>query len=486
MRLPRDSEIALARRVVVVVGLAYLVAQLVAFSLDRPPSWDEAIYLSQVTPGAEALPFVPSRARGITFLALPVLQLGGSLLQLRLFLAVASAAVLTASFRMWAQVIGFGAVAGAILFAGSWPALFYGSELMPNLWMALIAVAATAILARRLAGGEGRYDELVAGGLVALAALIRPLDAVVLTAALLLLPIVGRRATLSWIGLLLLGLVAGWAPWLAEMTARFGSPGEAFAAAARLGHTGRWSLFENARQYLALSNGPSIGPVANPDIPVSGALWLGGLAILVVMGITAARGRGLLLALAVPIAAGIALAAEYVLFTDAQAPRFLLPALALAAVPAGLGLISIVTEIREREGVGPVRFIAIAIISIIVIGLVVVQVGIGAKVEAGVAGQRAAADHAGFEVRRLAGGEPCFVYSEASFPIVGFSADCRAAPLGNVLAAWRDRADRFDRDGVRLFLVLHRTEAIPAPRGIALLAEVPSQGKLTWFIYGHR
>src|SRR5687768_13928234 len=127
MRLQRDPEIALARRLLLVVGLAYLAAQLLVFSLDRPPSWDEAIYLSQVAPGAEALPFVPSRARGITFLALPVLQLGGSLPQLRVFLAVASAAALIASFRMWVPVLGLGAVAAAVLYAGSWPALFYGS-----------------------------------------------------------------------------------------------------------------------------------------------------------------------------------------------------------------------------------------------------------------------------------------------------------------------------------------------------------------------
>lgn len=81
-----------ARRLILLIGLAYLTTELVLFSLDRPPSWDEAIYLSQVAPGAEPLPFVPSRARGITFLALPVLQLGGSLSHLRLFLAVASAA----------------------------------------------------------------------------------------------------------------------------------------------------------------------------------------------------------------------------------------------------------------------------------------------------------------------------------------------------------------------------------------------------------
>ncbi len=270
MSVPPDSEVAFARRLLLVVGLGYLAVQLIAFSLDRPPSWDEAIYLSQVAPGAEALPFVPSRARGITFLAIPVLQLGGSLGDLRLFLAVASAAALTAAFRMWARVIGLGAVAAAVLFAAAWPALLYGSELMPNLWVALVCVAATAVLARRLASGEGRYDELLAGGLVALAALLRPLDAVVLTAALVLVPIALRRGTISWTVHLVLGLAAGWAPWLVEMVGRFGSPAAAFSAAARLGHTGRWAVFENVRQYLALSDGPSIGPVADPQVPALG------------------------------------------------------------------------------------------------------------------------------------------------------------------------------------------------------------------------
>jgi hypothetical protein len=483
MRLPRDSEITLARRLVLVVGLAYLAAQLLAFSLDRPPSWDEAIYLSQVTPGAEPLPFVPSRARGITFMALPVLQLGGALAQLRLFLAVASAAALIASFRMWVPVVGFAAAAAALLFAGSWPALFYGSELMPNLWVALIGVAATAVLARRLTDREGRYDELVAGGLVAVAALIRPLDAVVLTAALVLLPVALRRASAAWTVHLVLGLIAGWTPWLVEMTGRFGSPGEAFAAAARLGHTGRWSLVENARQYLALSDGPSIGPVAEPDVPVSGLLWLIGWLILVILGVRASS-RGLLPSVVVPLVAGIALGVEYVLLTDAQAPRFLLPALALLTLPAGLGLVSLVAGIGDREGPRPVRKVAAGGARILLIAWAVVQMGTAARVEADVTGQRASAQRAGLEVRTLAARERCQVYSEGSFPIVGFSAGCRAAPLGKVLAGWKDRSDRLEGDGVRVFLVLHRTEAIPPPEGTSLLAEIPSEGELTWFIYG--
>ena len=69
------------------------------------------------------------------------------------------------------------------------------------------------------------------------------------------------------------------------MTGRFGSPAEAFAAAARLGHTGRWSLFENVRQYLALSDGPSIGPVANPGVPASGVLWSARARVLVTLGV---------------------------------------------------------------------------------------------------------------------------------------------------------------------------------------------------------
>lgn len=480
---PSDSEVATARRLLVVVGLGYVVVQLLAFSLDRPPSWDEAIYLSQVAPGAEALPFVPSRARGITFIALPVLQLDGSLVQLRIFLAVASAAALTGAFRLWASVIGFGAVAAAVLFAGAWPALLYGSELMPNLWVAIVAVAATAVLGRRLARGEGRYDELAAGGLVAIAALIRPLDAVVLTAALVLLPFAVRRATVSWVAFLGLGLVAGWAPWLVEMTGRFGSPAEAFAAAARLGHTGRWSLFENARQYLALSDGPSIGPVANPGVPASGVLWVLGVAVLVTLGVRAAMSRGLLASLVVPTAAGVTLAAEYVVFTDAQAPRFLLPALALLMIPAGFGFAAALVQTRDRRGVPAARLVAIVAATLVVVWGIF-QFAVATRVEGGVTEQRASAQRVGLRIRALAGGQLCLVYSEVNFPIVGYTARCRAAPLGKVLATWQDRARHLEAEGIRAFLVFHRPQAVPPPEGTTLLAELPSRGTSRWFIYG--
>jgi len=483
MDLPREAEIATARRLVVLVGLAYLGIQLVLFSTDRSPSWDEAIYLSQVAPGAEPLLFVASRARGITVLAIPVLQLGGSLTILRMFLAVVSAIALTGAFRMWAPVIGTGAVAAAILFAGAWPTLFYGSELMPNLWVALIAVAATALLARRLSRGEGRSDELVAGGLVAVAALFRPLDAVVVTAALVLLPVVFRRATWSWVGFLLLGLVAGSAPWLIELTARFGSPGEAFAAAARTGHAGRWSPVENARQYLALSDGPSLGPVDSPEVPIAGALWLLGLLVLIGIGFRASQQRGTVPSLVVPAVTGLALAAEYVVFTDAQAPRFLLPAFALLAIPAGVGLSSIVTGLRSSVPIRSSRVLGRVIASALVLVWLIVQIAIAARVEDSAAAQRASAARAGSQIRALAARQPCFVFSESSFPIVGYTAGCRAAELRDGLGSWRERLDRLAGEGTEPFLVLHRTEEPEPPDGAVLVRTARSDGDRTWYVY---
>ena len=109
-------------------------------------------------------------------------------------------------------------------------------------------------------------------------------------------------------------------------------------------------------------------------------------------------------------------------------------------------------------------------------------VGIAARVEADVTDQRASVRRAGLEVRRLVSGEPCQVYSAGSFPIVGYSAGCRAAPLGTVLDGWSRLSDRLEGDGVRVFLVLHRTKPIAPLRGTDLLAQprrVSSRGSST-------
>ena len=60
------------------VGVGFLVTQLVVAPPGRPSGWDEAVYVSQVTPGMEAMFMAAWRARGITLLIAPVTLLGGS------------------------------------------------------------------------------------------------------------------------------------------------------------------------------------------------------------------------------------------------------------------------------------------------------------------------------------------------------------------------------------------------------------------------
>lgn len=483
MRGPDAAEIATARRLVVLVGLGYLVAQLVLFSLDRAPGWDEAIYLSQITPGAEPLLFAPSRARGITLLVAPPLQLGASVPQVRLFLVLASSAALIACFRMWAPVIGRAAPAAALVFAGSWPTLFYGSEVMPNLWAAFPGVAACAVLARRLTIGEGRNDELIAGGLVGLMALVRPLDALVLAAVLVVVPLVLRRGSVAWATLVPLGVLAGWAPWLVEMGGRFGGPLEALAKAARVGHAGGVSLLENVRQYLALSDGPTAGPFADPRVPIIGLLWLVGLSVLVALGILDARRRGDPAVAVVTAVAGLALAVEYVVFTAVPAPRFLLPGLALLSIPAGLGLARLLPGILHPSSTGGVRVAGAFAAVIVVTAWTASQLVVATRIETGVVGHRDAATRAGAEIRRLANQEPCQVFSSASYPMVGYASGCRASPMESAAGRWEDRVIRAERDGFRRFAVFEGQRAPAPPAGTSATADVPSERGRTWFIF---
>src|SRR5712691_2449186 len=149
-------RIAPSARWLITIGAGFFAAQLILFSVHRAPSWDEAVYLSQVTPGAHAVFFAPSRARGITLLVAPVVGLGGSIAAVRVFLAAASSVALAASFLPWISVLGPAAALAAFLFGLCWLGLFYGSEVMPNLWAALAGVAAVGVMAPVLAGNRSQ------------------------------------------------------------------------------------------------------------------------------------------------------------------------------------------------------------------------------------------------------------------------------------------------------------------------------------------
>jgi hypothetical protein len=468
-------ERALARRLLILVGAGYLLTQLVLLSPHRGPSWDEAIYLSQVAPHMPALAFSPSRARGITLLVAPVLQLGGSLAAVRMFLAVASAAALTLAFWTWAPITGLGAPLAGFLFGFSWLGLFYGSEVMPNLWASILGVAVVGLVARRLAGDGWPWNVPAAAVLLGLMALFRPPDALVAAAAVALYVALFRREAWRVLVALGVGLALGWLPWVVEMSVRYGGPVEAFRQASGVGHVTAGGVGSRVLQQLALTDGPVIGPQVPRVIPVGGLLWWGGLVVLSAVALIRGRRMATLGALSLATLTGVALAVEYLVFVSGLAPRFLSPAYALLVLPTAWGLVSLVRGGAVARAGG---YVALA--------LVVVwggwQVVTADRIETDAVRARASVQDAGLAVRGLAEGRPCLVASTEGYPQIAYAARCAGKWLHGVGEAEVAPLSSLAGAGDRVFVVLPSPPPPASPLAALEPRPVPTAG-VRWLVY---
>jgi hypothetical protein len=464
-----SRDVRMARRLLLAVGAAYLAVQLLLFSPDRAPSWDEAIYLSQVTPGVHAIAFAPSRARGISLLVAPITMAGGSVSDVRLFLAALSSVALAASYILWVPALGLVAPVAAFLFVFTWLGLFYGSEVMPNLWAAILAVATAGALVGRV-DDDARWGAVGAAALVGLMALIRPADALVLGGALALYVLLFRRSSSRALLSLGAGLAIGFGAWLVEMSVRFGGPTRAMREAAALGHLTALGVGERVLQNLALTNGPTIGPEAHPHVPLAGVLWWGTTAGLTVVAVVRTRPprRD---AVRCAILAGSTLAATYLVLVAGLAPRFLLPAYALLSLPAAAGLISLLTGGTGGRTVGAA---AVAVLA----GLTVWQLGMARTIGTAATTARETVAAVGGEVGRLAAGRPCVVASAGAFPQVAFASRCAGRGLAGTDAASLAALRSSVPPGERLFVVLPT-----APPATSPLASMPASSVEGWFVF---
>ena len=250
-------------------------------------------------------------------------------------------------------------VGAGALFAGLWPTLFYGPAAMPNLWCALGALAATGWVVRAVRGAAGPVETAGAGAAVALVALMRPADgfwlALPLALAVTLVP--GRRRP-RLCAALAGGLAAGCAPWTAEAFAHYGG------LAARLYRAGEiqgglgWNVAVD--DHLRALAGRTLCRPCDVGWESPGtAVWWVALPLLAAGGILAARraGRGATALLAT--ATGVSMAVPYLFLVEYAAPRFLLPAYALLAVPVAEYLVHLFT--RTRRARRPVGLAALAL-----------------------------------------------------------------------------------------------------------------------------
>lgn len=341
--------------------VAYSVLSLALVPLTLSLGWDEIVYASRFSPYEPATPFSAPRTRGVPLLISPVAAWSDSTVLLRVWLTLLSTAALYLGFRPWLRVIaGRPAVVGvaAGLYGSLWFVLFYANAAMPNHYTAMGVTAAVGLFLGARPGHLAHAG--IAAGL-ALATLMRPNDgaavAVPLFAAALLVPAWRTRGrALAVVG----GVLAGLLPWAVEAYARFGGVRGRLTAASEV-QGGLRPLAAVEAQFTALDGPLLCRPCTTDQLRIVAAEWWLLLPVLVAAGLwatgragkarardtygtaarTVATPQALRPALRLAVVVAVCVAMPYLLLVPYGAPRFLLPAHALLAVPAAFGLLAL-------------------------------------------------------------------------------------------------------------------------------------------------
>jgi hypothetical protein len=246
----------------------------------------------------------------------PVTLVTSSVRALRIYLSVASGLGLFLALLAWRRLRpGWVLALAGLIFGGLWTAEYYGPQAMPDLWVAVSALAAAGLYLQANArlgtsgasgpGGPGQPGVSAHAGsraargplaglaaCMAFAALVRPGDAVFLAVPLAVAPLVIR----SWRhwqlpAAIAAGLVAGCTEWVIEAYLRFGGPLSRLHEAG--GEQGGLGLHFAVWDELRALNGPTLCRPCTVGWrqPELGLWWLA-LPALVALGLLAARRAG--------------------------------------------------------------------------------------------------------------------------------------------------------------------------------------------------
>ncbi|UGY91335.1 hypothetical protein [Streptomyces gobiensis] len=412
---PDGGHIGRAHRALlgVCLAVALLSAVLVPFTL--PLGWDELVYASRFSPYGPEAPFSAPRTRGVPLLLAPVASWSGSVVLLRMWLTALAVGALYLGFRPWLRVLHRPAAVpvAAALYGTLWFALFYTGSAMPNHYTAMGAAAAVGcfVQQRPRPGGVGPGIALgIALGL-AVATLMRPNDAVWIAGPLLVAAAVvpaWRRRAAVWA--VLAGTVAGALPWIVEAYVRFDGVLHRLAEASRI--QGGMRPVLSVVEYATTLDGPLLcRPCTGDGVRLPALEWWVLLPLLVALGIWTVRKAGrstaaLWLATAV---AGSA-AAQYFFLVDYAAARFLLPAYALLALPAAIGLLTVADRARRSWPVA-------AVLAVVLLGHLSVQLTL-ARAHAGIQEQaRGDWDRVAAVLREHGVRAPCALSGNGAVPV---------------------------------------------------------------------
>ncbi|MFF7981779.1 hypothetical protein ACFZDK_22075 [Streptomyces sp. NPDC007901] len=321
------------------VAAVFALAQLALVRPGLGLGWDETVYVSQVSGHIPAAFFSAPRARGISLLVAPIASWSDSTALLRVYLAVLSGLALYFSLRVWRTHVtpAVLALAGAV-FASLWVTLFYGLQAMPNYWVAVGALVCVGCFLRARANTRDRaaWWGVCAGA--ALMAWMRPMDAVYVVLPLLVLAL--RRPLL--LAVLVAGLLVGAGEWVIEAYVSYGGLAQRLSDASGIQGGLGWHLAV-VDQLRSLGGRtlcrPCTGSVPNPAV----TLWWFALPLFAALGAVAAVRARRTLPVLLPLGCAVTAAVPYLFLIGYAAPRFLLPAYALLALPVAHGLVHLVT-----------------------------------------------------------------------------------------------------------------------------------------------
>ncbi len=400
------------------VTAAFVLGQLVLVRPGLGLGWDETVYVSQVSGHVPAAFFSAPRARGVPLLVAPIASWSDSTVLLRVYLAVLSGLALYLALRVWrAHVLPRVLALAGALFASLWVTLFYGPAAMPNYWVAVGALACVGCFLRARANARDRaaWWGLFAGA--ALMAWMRPMDAVYVVLPLLALSF--RRPRLLVV--LGVGLLAGGGEWVIEAYASYGGLVQRLFDASRIQGGLDWHLAV-VDQVRSLGGRtlcrPCVGSVPSPVM----TLWWFALPLLAVLGVVGAVRARRALPVLLPGACAVTAAGPYLFLIGYAAPRFLLPAYALLALPVAYGLAHLVTA-RAR---GAARTLAISFMAAGLAGHLAVQYVVLERTVRNSAAARADWSRTAVALHTLGLRPPCLLSGYQAVPIA-FYTGCGSA-----------------------------------------------------------
>lgn len=404
------------------VAVAFTLAQLVLVRPGLGLGWDETVYVSQISAHAPAAFFSAPRSRGISLLVAPITSWSSSTTLLRVYLAALSGLALFLALRTWRTLFPVRVLALAgTLFASLWVTLFYGPQAMPNYWVAVGALAATGCFLRARADHAGRSTLWGLAASASLMAWMRPTDAVWATLPLLALCLFARHWRLLTV--LLAGLASGALEWVVEAYVSYGGLTQRLhdASAIEGGLGFHLAVVDQLRSLggRALCR-PCTGAMPNPAVDV----WWLVLPVLAVAGlVVAVRARRTAPTL-VPFACAATAAFPYLFMIGYAAPRFLLPAYALVAIPVADALIQLVTR-----PTGAWRRVAVTLLAVGLAGHLAVQLAVLEHTVSRTNAQHRDWSRTAAELHRLGVRRPCLLTGQDAIP-VAFYTGCASASTG--------------------------------------------------------